>query len=182
MSNRIFNFTRRHRLILFVVAISSVGVELLIISMPRLRRLSAAAMMMRAIRADDRDLEGSLLLISAIDRVKTFQAEDMAVARLVPLVDVNDARVRIRARFCLMHLETASPGAIDALVAAYRNRRAHPVIRAEAAGLLTLLAPQSAEECGAAAFERKYLALMRERDQHLFRGDEYERRLRDLLP
>jgi len=115
-------------------------------------------MLARAVAADDREIEASLLLSSAIERVEHFQAQDEAAARLAPLLDIENEGFLLRARYCLLALNARSPAAIAALIGIYRNRRAPVQIRIQIAGELMVLAPHEAEDCGAAAVRRRLLA------------------------
>ncbi len=178
MSIRILNSARRHWRVWLVIVVGSIAAELTIISIPALQKMYAVEMMMWAIRADDKELEGSDLLNSAVKQVQKFQAQDPAAKRVVPLVALIDGRVRLRAQYCLIKLNTAPPEVTSALIAAYHNREADPLARAQVAGLLTWLAPKIAEECGAAAFEKKYVALIRKP----LGEEDRTRRLLELLP
>jgi len=134
-------------------------------------------MIVQAVKADDRELEGSILLSSAIQRVKRYEAQDEAVARLVPLLDVKENRERLRARFCVLELHTRSPDAIHALIEIYRNPLVPWWNRIESAGLLTFLAPEEAQECGAAAAARQYF----DRRTDLMSGEDRRRLAEEVL-
>lgn len=129
---------------------------MLVISWPRLQRRYAVEMMIRAVRADDSDLEASRLLNSAIDRVNRLEAQDEAVAILIPLLDAQNVHERLRARFCAAYLNGRSPQLIGALIAIYRNPVEPWSSRIEIAGMLEFISPQDAEQCGAGAVLKEY--------------------------
>lgn len=153
------------------IAIACMSAAVLIAMWPRLQRWYAAEMIVRAVTADykeDPDLEGSVLLWSAIERVEKYRAHDEAIAALLPLLDVSDSHSFMRATYCMWGLKTLSPAAISALIGIYSNPHAPAHTRVDVAGILTMLAPRSAEDCGAARTWRRYLA----RHPNLGAGDE----------
>jgi hypothetical protein len=158
----IIKYVRCHRWITLAITIGCACALMLIISWPGIQRRYAAERMIRAINdAHDADLEASPLLSSAVERVKHFKAQDQAIAKLIPLIDVQHGKVSMPAMFCLLELNAHSPDVVTALIAAYRNPLASVHSRIEAAGSLTFLAPESAEKCGAAAATRRYVAGLR---------------------
>ena len=178
MRSRIINYAMCHRWIILTTAAGCIGSLMLIGSWPRLRRLYAAEMMVRAVEADEADLEGSQLLSSALERVSYFEAQDETVARLTPLLDPTNEHLCMRARYCILVLNAHSPAAINALIAIYLNPLAPTHTRFDTAGILLLLAPQRAEECGAAATWRQFIA----RHQDDLLGGEGGKHDEDLLP
>lgn len=154
--SRILMYGRCRRWILFAITAGCIGTSMLIISLPSLGRRYAAEMMVQAVKADETELEGSFVLAAAIDRVAYFKAQDEAVACLIPLLDVKNYGLCLRARFCILYLNARSPTAVNALIAIYCNPLAPTRTRISTAGMLTSLAPHSAEECGAAAIWRQY--------------------------
>ena len=141
---------------LFIITIGCALAAILAASSAGLRRRFAAEMMVRAVKTDEPELEGSTLLSSSIEHVKNCLAQDEAVTSLIPLINAESHAERLRARFCLIKLNGNSPPAISALIELYRDVRVPYWNRIEVAGMLTWLAPQFADESGAAAVVKQY--------------------------
>lgn len=164
---------RRCYLVLLVI-VTSLLASMSIVAYPRISRFCAAEMLARAVTTTDPELEASPRLASAISWVERCGAQREAGARLIPLLDVRNELICLRARYCLGELNARSPDVIAALVAIYRDPTAPPEIRLDVAGELVMLSREDAAACGAESTWRQVLA--RHPDRAFNKNDS------DLLP
>jgi hypothetical protein len=143
---------RRHPWMIVTIAFGCVGIFALVIAWPRLVRTYAANRLAWAVTADEEESDplGSRLIFPAAERAAQLNAQDEAVAALVPLLNPKNDRVWLRAIVALLELKRLSPEATTVLRAVYRDDGAFTMRRLDAAYVLNQVVPHIAEECGAA--------------------------------